>query len=101
MDREARIKLIAEGASRAASDVRGVSSEVGKLGGAAGAAQKALESVGKAAFRMASDAARAANDVKPISFQAAADSAKRFDDVVTRMAVRANRDVGQLKQQFR
>lgn len=101
MDREARIKLIAEGASRAASDVRGVSTEVGKLAGAAGVAQAALKEVGKAAFRMASDAARAANDVKPISFQASADSAKRFDDVVTRMAIRSNRDIGQLKLQFR
>ena len=41
------------------------------------------------------------NDVKPISFASAADSAKRFDDSVTRLAVRANRDVGMLKQQFR
>lgn len=101
MDREARIKLIAEGAGRAASDVRGVAAEVGKLGAAAGGAQKALTDIGKSMYRMASDAARAANDVKPISFQAAADSAKKFDEVVTRLAVRSNRDIGQLKQTFR
>lgn len=101
MDREARIKLIAEGAGRAASDVRSVSSEVSGLGKAADKAQGALKEVGKAAFRMASDAARAMNDVRPLNFSQAADTAKRFDDVVTRMAVRANRDVGQLKIQFR
>lgn len=101
MDREARIKLIAEGASRAASDVRGVSGEVGKLGGMAGKAQGVLKELRKSAFRMASDAARAMNDVKPLNFAQAADSAKRFDDVVTRMAIRANKDVGTLKQQFK
>lgn len=101
MDREVRIKLIAEGASRAAADVRGVSDAVGQLGGVAGKTSAMLADVGKAAFRMASDAAKAANDVKPISFAAAADSAKKFDDSVTRLAVRANRDIGSLKQQFR
>ena len=101
MDREARIKLIAEGASRAASDVRQVSGEVGNLGKVAGGVSKALKDIGASAYRAASDAARAMNDVKPISFASAADSAKRFDDSVTRLAVRANRDVGMLKQQFR
>lgn len=101
MDREARIKLIAEGASRAASDVRQVSGEVSNLGKVAGGVSKALKDIGASAYRAASDAARAMNDVRPISFSQAADSAKRFDDSVTRLAVRANRDVGQLKQQFR
>lgn len=101
MDREARIKLIAEGATRAASDVRGVSNEVGNLGKVAGGASKALKDIGVSAYRAATDASRAMNDVRPISFQGAADSAKRFDDSVTRLAVRANRDVGALRMQFR
>lgn len=101
MDREAKIKLIAEGASRAASGVREVKSEVSGLGKVAEGAQSALKEIGKAAFHAASDYARVANDTRPISFQSAADSAKRFDDVVTRLAVRSNRDIGALKLQFR
>lgn len=101
MDREARIKLIAEGASRAAGEVRKVGDELGKVKGVAGAAGKAITEAGKAAFRMASDAARAANDVRPLNFQANTDSAKRFEDVVTRMAVRSGKDVAVLKTRFR
>lgn len=101
MDREAKIKLIAEGASRAASGVREVKSEVSGLGKVAEGAQSALKEIGKAAFHAASDYARVANDTRPISFQSAADSAKRFDDVVTRLAVRSNRDIGALKLSFR
>ena len=101
MDREARIKLIAEGASRAANDIRGVGTELSGVGKVAGGVSGALAEVGKAAFRAASDAARAMNDVRPINFAQSADSVKQFNDQVTRMAVRANRDVGQLKQQFR
>jgi pyruvate formate-lyase activating enzyme-like uncharacterized protein len=101
MDREAKIKLIAEGASRAASDVRAVKEEVGGIAGAANKAQKAVQDVGKALYHMASDAAKAANDVKPISFQAAADSAKKFDETVTRMAVRSGKDVVGLQTRFR
>lgn len=101
MDREAKIKLIAEGASRAASGVREVKSEVSGLGKVAENTQSALKEIGKAAYRAASDYARVANDTRPISFQSAADSAKRFDDVVTRLAVRSNRDIGALKLSFR
>ena len=101
MDREARIKLIAEGASRAASSVQQVTDKVSGLGKTSKGAQGLLADVATAVARIASDAARAANDVRPISFDRAADSAKRFDDVVSRLAVRSNRDIGQLKQQFR
>lgn len=87
MDREARIKLIAEGASQAKKDVNSVGD--------------ALKEVGKAAFRAASDAARAMNDVKPIDFGRSAENAKKFDDTVTRLAIRSNRDIGQLSRSFR
>lgn len=87
MGNEARISLIVDGASRAALGARSVGD--------------ALKNLGAAAVRAGADLAKAMNDVKPISFQQAADSAKKFDDTVTRLAVRANRDVGQLKQQFR
>lgn len=100
-DREAKIKIVAEGASRAASEIRGVKEEVGGIEGVANKAQKAVADVGKALYHMASDAAKAANDVKPISFQAAADSAKKFDETVTRMAVRSGKDVAGLQTRFR
>jgi phage-related minor tail protein len=87
VDREARIKLIAEGASQAKKDVNSVGD--------------ALKEVGKAAFRAASDAARAMNDVKPIDFGRSAENAKKFDDTVTRLAIRSNRDIGQLSRSFR
>lgn len=101
MDREARIKLIADGASRAVNDIRGVSNALDGVGKTASGISGAFADVGKAAFRAATDAARAMNDVKPINFAQSADSAKQFNDQVTRMAIRANRDIGQLKQQFR
>jgi hypothetical protein len=101
MDREARIKLIAEGASRAAGEVGKVGGAVGKVGDKASETEKLLKQLAKAAFHVASDAARVANDVRPVSFQAAADSAKRFDDQVSRLAVRSGRDIGGLKTQFR
>lgn len=101
MDREARIKLIAEGAQRAAGDFRQVAGEVSGLGKAASTAEKQLKQVAASVFHAASDFARAANDVKPISFQASADNAKRFEDSVTRLAVRTTKDVGTLKTQFR
>lgn len=101
MDREAKIKLIAEGAERAASEVRGVKDEVGGIAGAAQKAERALADVGKALYHMASDAAKVANDTKPISFAAAADSAKKFDDTVTRLATRSGKEIGGLKERFR
>lgn len=101
MEREASIKLIAEGASRAAGDVRRVKDEVGGIEGVAQGANRALKDVAKALYTMATDAARAANDTKAISFGGAADSAKKFEESVTRLAVRTGHDVGTLKTQFR
>ena len=101
MDREARIKLIAEGAGRAANEIRGVAGALTDVNQAAKLSSGAFSEIGKAAFRAASDAARAMNDVKPINFAQSADSVKQFNDQVTRMAIRANRDIGTLKQQFR
>lgn len=101
MDREARLKLIAEGAGRAANEIRGVAGALTDVNQAAKLSSGAFSEIGKAAFRAASDAARAMNDVKPINFAQSADSVKQFNDQVTRMAIRANRDIGTLKQQFR
>ena len=100
MDREAKIKLKAEGASRAAGEVREVKKEVSDLAKTATGTQTFLTDLARGAMRLASEAARTANDTRPISFQSAADSAKRFDDQVTRLAIRSQRDIGALRQQF-
>lgn len=99
--REAKIKLIAEGAGRARSEVNSVSDAVKNLGSVGSVAQKALAEIGKAAFHAASDAARAMNDVKPLDFGSAADKTKSFEDVVTRLALRGGQDVESLGRKFR
>ncbi len=99
--REAKIKLIAEGAGRARSEVNSVSDSVKNLGSVGSVAQKALSEIGKAAFHAASDAARAMNDVKPIDFGSAADKAKSFEDVVTRLALRTGGNSDAMRQKFR
>ena len=101
MSREAKIKLIAEGAARARSEVNSVSDSVRGLGSVGSAAAKVLSDLGKSAFHAASDAAKAMNDVKPIDFGSAADKAKIFEDTVTRLSMRTGESSVQMQKKFR
>lgn len=100
MDREAKIKLIAEGASRAQSETNRTADAVGNIGTKAGLASGALQELGRVAFRIASDAARAFNDVRPIEFGKAGDQARQFSDQIARYAQRFGADAGSMRSQF-
>ena len=100
MDREAKIKLIAEGASRAQAETNRTADAVGNIGTKAGLASGALQELGRVAFRIASDAARAFNDVRPIEFGKAGDQARQFSDQIARYAQRFGVDAGAMRSQF-
>lgn len=100
MDREAKIKLIAEGASRAQAETNRTADAVGNIGTKAGLASGALQELGRVAFRIASDAARAFNDVRPIAFGKAGDQARQFSDQIARYAQRFGADAGSMRSQF-
>ena len=100
MDREAKIKLIAEGASRAQAETNRTADAVGNIGTKAGLASGALQELGRVAFRIASDAARAFNDVRPIEFGKAGDQARQFSDQIARYAQRFGADAGSMRSQF-
>ena len=101
MSREAKIKLIAEGAARARSEVNSVSDSVKGLGSVGSAAAKVLSDLGKSAFHAASDAARAMNDVRPVDFGSAADKAKTFEDTITRLSLRTGESSTLMGKRFR
>jgi len=100
VDREAKIKLIAEGASRAQAETNRTADAVGNIGTKAGLASGALQELGRVAFRIASDAARAFNDVRPIEFGKAGDQARQFSDQIARYAQRFGADAGSMRSQF-
>lgn len=87
MSREAKIKLIAEGAARAQGDIRGTT--------------RALTELRDAAFHFASDAAKAFNNFKPINFESSANEAKRFEEAVTRLTFRAGGNAQDLISKFK
>lgn len=99
MDREAKIKLIAEGASRAQAETNRTADAVGNIGTKAGLASGALQELGRVAFRIASDAARAFNDVRPIEFGRAGDQARQFSDQIARYAQRFGADANVMRSQ--
>ena len=101
MDRETKIKLIAEGASRAQADINRTAESVGKVGEKASAAGGAMRELGRMAFRMASDVSRAFNDVKPIDFGASGDKARAFADSTARYAQKVGGDAGQIAESFK
>lgn len=101
MDRETKIKLIAEGASRAQADLNRTAESVGKVGEKASAAGGAMRELGRMAFRMASDVSRAFNDVKPIDFGASGDKARAFADSTARYAQKVGGDAGQIAESFK
>lgn len=101
MDRETKIKLIAEGASRAQADINRTAESVGRVGEKASAAGGAMRELGRMAFRMASDVSRAFNDVKPIDFGASGDKARAFADSTARYAQKVGGDAGQIAESFK
>ena len=67
---------------------------------AAGKVVDTLKETLKGAYRAATDFSRAANDIKPLNFGAAADRAKAFDDTLTRMSIRSGKGVDTLRGTF-
>jgi hypothetical protein len=63
-------------------------------------ASSALQEIGRVAFRVASDVSRAFNDVKPIDFGRAGDSARNFSDRVAQYAQRFGTDAGAMRAKF-
>lgn len=100
MEREAIIRLIAEGVNRAVSDLKKAENAVGSVGSKGSMASSALQEIGRVAFRVASDVSRAFNDVKPIDFGRAGDSARNFSDRVAQYAQRFGTDAGAMRAKF-
>lgn len=100
MEREAIIRLIAEGVNRAVSDLKKAENAVGSVGSKGSLASSALQEIGRVAFRVASDVSRAFNDVKPIDFGRAGDSARNFSDRVAQYAQRFGTDAGAMRAKF-
>ena len=100
MEREAIIRLIAEGVNRAVSDLKKAENAVGSVGSKGSMASSALQEIGRVAFRVASDVSRAFNDVKPIDFGRAGDSARNFSDRVAQYAQRFGADAGSMRAKF-
>ena len=94
MEREAIIRLIAEG------DLKKAENAVGSVGSKGSMASSALQEIGRVAFRVASDVSRAFNDVKPIDFGRAGDSARNFSDRVAQYAQRSGADAGSMRAKF-
>jgi hypothetical protein len=100
VEREAIIRLIAEGVNRAVSDLKKAENAVGSVGSKGSMASSALQEIGRVAFRVASDVSRAFNDVKPIDFGRAGDSARNFSDRVAQYAQRFGADAGSMRAKF-
>jgi hypothetical protein len=100
VEREAIIRLIAEGVNRAVSDLKKAENAVGSVGSKGSMASSALQEIGRVAFRVASDVSRAFNDVKPIDFGRAGDAARNFSDRVAQYAQRFGADAGAMRAKF-
>lgn len=100
MEREAIIKLIADGVNRAVSDLRKAEDAVGNVGKKGGAASGALQELGRVAFRVASDISKSFNDVRPIEFGRAGDEARKFSDSIARYSQRFGVDAQAMRSRF-
>jgi hypothetical protein len=100
-DNLAAIKLQTIGADLAKSELEGVGRKVDQLGTKTKGTAGIMTQLGAAALKAAGDFARASNDSKPINFGVSADTAKRFEDQVTRMAVATGRSSAAMMTQFR
>lgn len=100
-DNLAAIKLQTVGADLAKSELEGVGRKVDQLGAKTKGTAGIMTQLGAAALKAAGDFARASNDSKPINFGVSADTAKRFEDQVTRMAVATGRSSAAMMTQFR
>lgn len=100
MEREAIIKLIADGVNRAVSDLRKAEDAVGNVGKKGGAASGALQELGRIAFRVASDISKSFNDVRPIEFGRAGDEARKFSDSIARYSQRFGVDAQAMRSRF-
>lgn len=100
-DNLAAIKLQTIGADLAKSELEGVGRKVDQLGAKTKGSAGIMTQLGAAALKAAGDFARASNDSKPINFGVSADTAKRFEDQVTRMAVATGRSSAAMMAHFR
>lgn len=100
MEREAIIRLIADGVNRAVSDMRKAEDAVGNVGKKGGAASGALQELGRIAFRVASDISKSFNDVRPIEFGRAGDEARKFSDSIARYSQRFGVDAQAMRSRF-
>ncbi len=100
MEREAIIRLIADGVNRAVSDLRKAEDAVGNVGKKGGAASGALQELGRVAFRVASDISKSFNDVRPIEFGRAGDEARKFSDSIARYSQRFGVDAQAMRSRF-
>lgn len=99
-DGKARIEATLDGASRVAGEANRIQQAFTQVGAVFQSLSGNLDQMGANLHRTINEISAAATGIKSLDFNKAAGDAKNLDEAITKLAIRSNRGVSELRQQF-